>query len=124
MVEGIERVNALGFAAVTDMYAEDVALVFNGVFAGRTETITGKPAVLDWFVDFFGEFADSWFEITESRGQGDRVLIVATHHARGLLSGVPVEQRFAYVFTVHEGRVGRLEVWAERESALEAFSAD
>lgn len=48
VVEAIERLNARGFGAVADTYAEDVALVFNGVFAGRTETITGKPAVLDW----------------------------------------------------------------------------
>jgi ketosteroid isomerase-like protein len=72
----------------------------------------------------FKEFVDSRFDFEESRGRGGRVLIFATHHARGRRSGVPVEQRFAYVFTVREGKVERLEVWADRGAALEAFGGD
>jgi ketosteroid isomerase-like protein len=117
--------NARDFAAVADAYAEDVTLVLNGLFAGRTETVTGKPAVLDWFGDVvFKEFVDSRFDVEESRGRGARVLIFAIHHARGRHNGVPVEQRFAYVFTVREGKVERLEVWADRGAALEAFGRD
>jgi hypothetical protein len=34
---------------------------------------------------------------------------------------VPVEQRTAYVYTVLEGKVSRIEVWRDRNAALEAF---
>jgi ketosteroid isomerase-like protein len=33
---------------------------------------------------------------------------------------VPVTQRTAYVYTVREGKVSRVEVWRDREEALEA----
>ncbi|MET0511904.1 MAG: nuclear transport factor 2 family protein [Thermoleophilaceae bacterium] len=125
VVRQFESFNAGDFAAVADAYAEDVTLVLNGLFAGRTETVTGKPEVLDWFEDVvFKEFVDSRFDVEESRGRGARVLIFATHRARGRHSGVPVEQRFAYIFTVREGRIERLEVWADRGAAVEALRGD
>lgn len=75
VVRQFERFNARDFGAVADAYAEDVTLILNGLFAGRTETVTGKPAVLDWFGDVvFKEFVDSRFDVEESRGRGSGVL--------------------------------------------------
>ena len=117
--------NARDFAAVMEAYAEDVMLVMHGEKVGMLgPTATGKAAVGEWFGDWFRQFGrDYRFDIEESRGIGDRVFLVATHHGRGRDSGVPVEERWAYLYTVREGKVSHVEVWGDRdarEAALEA----
>jgi ketosteroid isomerase-like protein len=117
--------NARDFAAVMEAYAEDVMLVMHGEKVGVLgRTAIGKAAVGEWFGDWFRQFdRDYRFDIEESRGIGDRVFLVATHHGRGRDSGVPVEERWAYVYTVRNGKVSRVELWGDRdarEAALEA----
>ena len=48
------------------------------------------------------------------------MFVVATNHGRGKASGVPVEQRVAYVYTVREGKVSEMQVWSDRGAALKA----
>ena len=117
--------NARNFAAVMEAYAEDVMLVMHGEKVGMLgRTVSGKAAVGEWFGDWLRQFArDYRFHIEESRSIGDRVFLVATHSGRGRDSGVPVEERWAYVYTVREGKVTRVELWGDRdarEAALEA----
>ena len=56
----------------------------------------------------FGEWHESWGEIEydyeELIDAGDRVISVVTRHARGRASGVEVEQPFALLWTIREGR--------------------
>jgi ketosteroid isomerase-like protein len=122
VVGQFEGVNARDFKAVMDAYADDVTLVLHAELrAGGGKGATGKKAVGEWFGEWFRTFASDYrFEIEESRDCGDRVFIVATHHGRGRASGVPVTQRTAYVYTVRQGRVSRVEAWVDREAALEA----
>jgi ketosteroid isomerase-like protein len=116
-----ENVNARDFAAVMDTWAEDVSLVIHADLGPMETTAIGKEAVGEWFGDWFRQFAPDYrFEIEETRGSGDRVFVLAAHHGRGRGSGAPVTQRTAYVYTLREGKVRRVEVWADRETALEA----
>ena len=125
MVKQLEDTNARDFAAVMDAWAEDVTLVLHGEAGALNNAATGKAAVGEWCGDWFRQFSrDYRYDIEESRGSGDRVFMVATHHGRGRHSDVPVELRLAYVFTVREGKVSRMEIWAgrgAREAALEAM---
>ncbi|HVS28181.1 MAG TPA: nuclear transport factor 2 family protein [Solirubrobacteraceae bacterium] len=76
----------------------------------------------EWFGDWFRQFGPDYrFEIEESRGSGDRVLVVAAHGGRGRASGVPVAGRTAYVYTVLDGKITRVEMWGDREAALAGF---
>jgi ketosteroid isomerase-like protein len=50
----------------------------------------------------------------------DRVLMVATLWLRGLRSEVEVERRWAYVFTVRDGRLLRQEGYDTKQDALAA----
>jgi ketosteroid isomerase-like protein len=122
VVGQFEAVNARDFPAVMDAYADDVTLVLHADLRGGGGTgATGKHAVGEWFGDWFSTFdRDYRFEIAETRDLGDRVFVVATHHGRGRASGVPVTQQTAYVYTVCEGKVCRVEVWVDRAEALEA----
>ena len=47
-----------------------------------------------------------------------RVLLIATLWLRGRRSGVEVERRWAYLFTIRGGRVLRQEGFADREQAM------
>ena len=117
--------NARTFAAVMDAYADDVVLVAHGERLGvLRERVSGKQAVGEWFGDWFRHFGrDYRFDVEEAREVGGRVLLVANHHGRGRDSGVPVEERGAYLYTVRDGKIAAVEIWAEREAREAALKA-
>jgi ketosteroid isomerase-like protein len=39
------------------------------------------------------------------------------------ISGVPVEERWAYLYTVRDGKVCRVELWADRDAREAALTA-
>ena len=122
VVGQFEAVNARDFAAAMEAYAEDVTLTAHGPLGEMVgRTATGKKAVGDWFGDWFQQFAPDYrFQIEDARGSGDRVFIVATHSGRGRASGAPIEGETAYAYTVREGKVCRVELFSDRDEALEA----
>jgi len=118
-----ESVNSRDFAAAMDAYAENVTLTLHGALAtvigGRA--FAGKEAVGRWFGEWFRHFGPGYrFEIQETRDLGDRVFLHATHHGQGRHSGAPVEGENAYLYTVRNGKIAGVEIWDERDQALEA----
>ena len=116
--------NARDFAAAMDAYADDVTLISHWRGSLLSPAATGKAAVGEWFGDWFRQFSSDYrFDIEDARGVADRVFVVATHHGRGRGSGAPIEHRMAYAYTVREGKVTHVELWADedgREAALQA----
>ena len=51
---------------------------------------------------------------------GDQVVVVAHHEGKGRASGVEVDMRLYEVYTLREGKVSRVDEYAERAEALEA----
>jgi ketosteroid isomerase-like protein len=119
-----EHTNARDFAAAMEAYADDVTLVAHWGLGLLSPTATGKRAVGEWFGDWFSQFASDYrFDIEDARGRGDRVFILATHHGHGRGSGARIQHRMAYAYTVREGKVKHVELWADenaRAAALEA----
>ena len=123
VVKQFEDTNAHRFASVMDAWADDVTLALHGQLTPLGNGATGKTAVGEWFGDWFRQFGPDYrFEIEETRVSGDQVFLLATHHGHGRRSGVTVEQRTVYVYTLQLGKVTRIEVWADedRQAALEA----
>jgi len=125
-LEVVERyydaVNRGDFAAAMAAWADDVVLVVDeravpfkaGVFAGR-------DAVGEWFGDWFRSFARGYqFHIQEMGAIGERVFTVARHSGRGRSSGVPIDWSLAYIHAVEAGKIGRIELFADRADAFEA----
>ena len=116
--------NARDFAAAMDAYADDVTLISHWGVGLLSPTATGRAAVGEWFGDWFRQFSSDYrLYIEDSRGVGDSVFILATHHGHGRGSGAPIEHRLAYAYTVRGGKVQHVELWADqdgREAALEA----
>ncbi len=74
------------------------------------------------FLDTFGETWESW-EITVDQVRSiddQRALVFGVLTAVGRQGGVPVEQRFAQVASIRDGKVTRTEVYSSPEEALEA----
>jgi ketosteroid isomerase-like protein len=101
-----------------------VVLIVNDDLGPFSTSLTGKPAVGEWFGDWFRQFAKDYrFDIEEALDAGDDVVVVARHHGSGRRSGAAVERRAAYVFSVREGRIAQIELWLHehaRDAALEA----
>jgi ketosteroid isomerase-like protein len=51
---------------------------------------------------------------------GDRVFLTAHHRGRGRGSGIEVDARFYEVYSLRDGKIVRVDEYAERSEALEA----
>jgi len=72
----------------------------------------------------FERWASAWDELEVSAEEfidaGNRVLVTAYHRGRGRGSGVEVDTRFYEVYTLRDGKVVRVDEYAERAEALDA----
>jgi ketosteroid isomerase-like protein len=75
-----------------------------------------RAAMAKWF--------ESWewmqAEILEALEADDRVLVTAHQRAKGRGSRIEVEIKSFNVYTFRDGKVARIELYTEREPALEA----
>jgi len=77
------------------------------------------------FVDTWDEgFASDHVEVEEMFDAGDRVLVVIHHSGRGRTSGIEVDQRYAMVWTLRDGRAVRMDMYPTRDEALEAVGLE
>jgi ketosteroid isomerase-like protein len=102
-------------AAALDDFDPDVVL--NSVEQG---TSRGRDAVRRNFERWASAWEDVEATAEEFVDAGDRVLITAYFRGRGRGSGVEVDARFYDVYTLHEGRIVRVDEFTDRDDALEA----
>lgn len=114
--------NERDFDRAMALYTDDVELVVPpGSSFPEVGTFRGREAVGRWFGGWFQSFeSDYHFEIEEARDLGHAVLIVASHHGQGRASGIEVRRRTAYIYTLRDGRICRVEFDIDRNEALEA----
>jgi ketosteroid isomerase-like protein len=74
--------------------------------------------------EFFRDVAETWesfrFEATDVRDAGDRVLVLADVRACGRGSGVEVDDQWAWIIEVRDGRAASLQGYLDQPEALEA----
>jgi ketosteroid isomerase-like protein len=76
---------------------------------------------LSGFVETWEEgFESEHVEAKETVDAGNRVVVVVHHRGRGRLSGIEVDQTYAMVWTLHDGRAVRMDMYPTREEALAA----
>ena len=75
-------------------------------------------------MQFNAEWADAWddweLEAEKYIDAGERVVIIITQQGRSKASEVPVEMRFAQVWTLRDGHAIRMQMYASPDEALEA----
>jgi ketosteroid isomerase-like protein len=113
--------NERDFERAMRHYAEEVVLVVPDNAFLQSGTYTGREAVGNWFGDWFRTFEPDYrFEIEAARDLGDRVFLDATHRGRGRASGAQVHGRNGYLYTVSDGKITRVELYATPAEALAA----
>ena len=65
-------------------------------------------------------FEDHSIEPQDYVDAGDRVLVRVIQRGRGKESGVPLAEDWWFVYTVRDGKIARLEIYAEPAKAYEA----
>ena len=113
-------VNERDFPRAMSLYAEDVVLVVDPGFL-ESGTYEGREAVGKWFGDWFRTFEPGYrFEIEETRDLGEVVYLDVSHGGRGRGSGIAVEGRMGYLYTVRDGKIAREELYRTPKEAREA----
>jgi ketosteroid isomerase-like protein len=73
---------------------------------------------------FLSEWMDAWedweLELEALHDAGDRVVAFVSQRGTSKAGGMPVEMSFAQVFTFRDGKQARMEMYSERDEALEA----
>lgn len=74
--------------------------------------------------EFMAAWADAWDDLEldaeDYTDAGDRVVVIVHQRARSKVSGIPVDMRFAQVWTLREGRGVRMDMYADVDEALAA----
>jgi uncharacterized protein len=68
----------------------------------------------------FEVYGDFRIEPEEVLDAGDKVVVLGRSRGTARGSGMELDQRFAFVWTVRDGKLARIEVYADRRDALEA----
>jgi ketosteroid isomerase-like protein len=84
----------------------------------------GPSHGLDAIRDNIEHWKSAWEELEVTAEEfidaGDRVLVTVHHRGRGRESGIEVDARFYEVYAVSDGKVVRVDEYAQRAEALEA----
>jgi len=117
--------NAQDFPRAMAYYDEGVELIVPPEAFLVSGRFAGRDAVGRWFADWFATFELGYaFEIEQARDLGDDVLLIAAHRGRGRASGAEVSGRTGYIYTVRDGLIVRVELFATGEHALAAAGLD
>jgi ketosteroid isomerase-like protein len=109
------------FPQAMSYYAEDVELWVDPEGFLEAGNFEGREAVGQWFASWLTTFERGYrFDITEARDLGDVVLLITSHGGRGRTSGVEVKGESGYLYTVRDGKIARVELYASGAAALQA----
>ena len=95
----------------------DPQVVLNPIDEAASSGFDAMRADYERWASAFEEFRVTFEEIIDA---GDQVVVVAHHQGRGRASRVNVDTRFYEVYSLHEGKVSRVDEFNERAEALEA----
>jgi ketosteroid isomerase-like protein len=109
--------------AAFEVYAEDIVWDMSNwrrAFLYSRPIYHGHEGVRDAWREGLSAFSEIDFEAKDLVDAGDRVLAVVAERERGRASGVPVEASHLAVWTLSDGKVTRLQVFDDRQQALDA----
>jgi len=87
--------------------------------------VSGTDELLSYFYGWRKNWSEwDWREEEIVDLPPDRVLVVATLRLRGLRSGIWVERRWVYIFTMRDGLILRLAGYNTRDEALAAMGPE
>ena len=114
--KAIEAWNAGDMDALRDLYDPDAVYATPSDWLGGPWI--GRDAVMEQFAELRDIYRDSTFEGADVVDLGNRVVVQVAF--RGDTRGLALSTGMAWVYTLREGLITRLEIFHSREEALEA----
>ena len=84
------------------------------------ELIRGRQAAIEFYRHYWGTWADYTLEPDEVLEAGKDVVVVQRERGQGKGSGVPFESRWALIYSLIDGKIGRITHYDSEQSALQA----
>jgi hypothetical protein len=116
---GYERYAEHGLDAIMDLLDPEVEFVEPDFIPGA-ETFRGHDGARAWFAKIADVWGDLRFEPEEMAAAGDRVAVAFRIVAVGKGSGLELEDHWAHVWTMRDGKAVRVEGFQSRDAAWEA----
>jgi ketosteroid isomerase-like protein len=116
--EHVERTGEILREDVHPDFVWDMTTFRGAIFLGGT--YEGVDGANEWLAEWLGSF-ESWsLDVEEIFDAGDQVVAITRQQAKPKHGGPEVEMRIAQVWTFRDGLMARMEMYAERNEALEA----
>jgi ketosteroid isomerase-like protein len=107
-------------AAVFEVLDRGIALDVTSLGIPGLGTYWGHRGVRQFWRDWFEVVGDVHTEVLEIRGAGDKVFSACRQTGSGIASGAVVTWEFANVFTLRDGKVVRMDMYADADDARRA----
>jgi ketosteroid isomerase-like protein len=107
-----------------DLVAPDMELVQNSALLGTAGVFHGPDGAERSLGELQEGFDEIRFEPVELIEAGDFVVAACRFRGRGKSSGAPFDARVSHLWTIREGVIARLEVFAGKREALRAAGLD
>jgi ketosteroid isomerase-like protein len=108
------------FRPMFDVYDPEMEWGWSSEFPGLAGVYRDPAERNKRLHEWLSPWEDWRCDVEEFREQGDYVVAIARYRGRGKGSGVEVDTRGAHVWRLRDGRVVRLEVFADPVKALES----
>jgi ketosteroid isomerase-like protein len=127
--ENVEAIRKENVEVVRDMLDDYVRGHYEAAlpaFAQEVEVVTalerfhGPAGVVEEAKRWDEMWSDYRFEVQDLVDAGDKVVLLYRQVGKAKESGVEVEERAAWVYTLREGKIARVEMFQDRETGLRA----
>lgn len=123
--ENVDRVrrgvaNVDAFWAMLDEYVVWDLRGFESQRADLDEVYIGRDAVIEASRHYFGTWDEYRLDAEELIDAGSSVVVVVHEQGLGKGGGVPIERRFAQMWTFRHGRIIRWDLFPDKKAAIEA----
>jgi ketosteroid isomerase-like protein len=112
-----ERINGDQPESIYELLSEDFRAEVPPSLSAEPDVYEGHDGVRRYMDGFQGHLDDVRFEVVEIHLEGEHVIVAMLVKGRGSASGIPVEQASAVVHTVMGGKVSRMDVHPDVETA-------
>ena len=102
------------YEAALPAFAQDVEVITS------LERFHGPSGVVEEAKRWEEMWSDYHFEVQELVDAGDKVVLLYRQVGKAKESGVEVEERAGWVYTLREGKIVRVEMFQDRATALRA----
>jgi ketosteroid isomerase-like protein len=118
--EAIDAINSWDVEVIVALSHPEFEAVVPPQFSTEPDTYRGPEGIRRYFESFEAAMDEINYHPESLWDAGDSVVVAVRLTAKGRHTSIPVEQRFAHVWELHEGRLRGVRTYATPDEALAA----